>query len=47
MSDVSFEEFKTKAGWNEVFGRHEHIPEEPETEETEEEILAQVKNILG
>lgn len=47
MSDVSFEEFKTKAGWNEVFERHEHIPEEPEKEETEEEILAQVKDILG
>ena len=47
MSDMSFEEFKAKAGWNKVFGRHEHIPKKPEKEETEEEILAQVKDILG
>lgn len=49
MSDVSFEEYKTIAGWNKVFGRRDIEKSQPEQqkEETEEEILAKVAGILG
>lgn len=49
MSDKSFEEYKLQAGWERVYGskRLEDIKNSPEDEQTEEEILAGVKEILG
>ena len=46
MSGTSFEEFKQKTGWNRIFGNERHT-EENSHEETEEDILAQVADILG
>lgn len=48
MSDKTFEEYKQQAGWERVFGQKRFaINNPPEKEQTEEEILAGVKEILG
>lgn len=49
MSDKPFEEYKTQAGWNEVFNQAKRRFQDKyhEKEQTEEEILAGVKEILG
>ena len=45
---MSFEDFKAQCGWNRIWQRNERRfnTEEPK-EQTEEEILAQVKSIIG
>lgn len=49
MSSKSFEDYKKEAGWNRVFGdmKQRFKDKSQEKEQTEEEILAGVKEILG
>ena len=48
MSDKSFEDYKKQAGWEQVFGNIRRFQNKShEKEQTEEEILAGVKEILG
>lgn len=48
MSDKPFEEYKKLAGWERVYGSKRFNNNSPEEkEQTEEEILAGVREILG
>lgn len=48
MSDKSFEDYKRQVGWGEVFGDIQRFQNKSqEKEQTEEEILASVRDILG
>ena len=48
MSDKTFEEYKQQAGWDRVYGPKRFNNNSPEEkEQTEEEILAGVRQILG
>ena len=49
MSSKSFEDYKKEAGWNRVFGEmtQRFDYKSQQEEQTEEEILASVKEILG
>ena len=48
FSDVSFDEYKQKAGWDKIFNTRRQFTNDNshEKEETEEEILAKVAEIL-
>jgi len=46
MTDMSFEEYKQKIGWNTVFHERQYRQDNSH-EETEEEILSKVADILG
>ena len=48
MSDKSFEDYKKQAGWDRIFNMTRRFEDKSqEKEQTEEEILASVKEILG
>ena len=47
MSDISFDDYKKKVGWDQVFGNMRQTTDNSHKEETEEEILAKVADILG
>ena len=48
MSDKSFEDYKKQAGWDRIFNATRRFNDKSqEKEQTEEEILASVKEILG
>ena len=48
MSDKSFEDYKKQVGWERVFGNIKRVQDKSqEKEQTEEEILASVRDILG
>ena len=48
MSDKSFEDYKKQVGWERIFGNAKRFQDKSqEKEQTEEEILASVRDILG
>lgn len=47
MTDMSFEDYKKKVGWNNFFRSGPQFKQDNSHEETEEEILSKVADILG